>query len=148
VVERFHPPCFVLPHCRPLCFVRPLAPQNRRQGGDSAHFENHCSTSTLSSAVTRNSYVLTAHRPTAHVVRSIKCDLHWNFRHQAAGRNPSATVVTPKWVADELLGGWRTAVSILCRRLEFLEVWISTFCVTSAKPRNWQISVNFTSCSL
>jgi len=37
---------FVLffPPQRPLCFVRPLAPQNCAKGGDSAHSENHCTT--------------------------------------------------------------------------------------------------------
>jgi len=42
VVERFFPLC-VVAYLFPLWFYRPLAPQNRPQGCDSAHFENHWS---------------------------------------------------------------------------------------------------------
>jgi len=35
-VVRFRPLCVVLPPYCPLCFVRPLGPQNRPQGGESA----------------------------------------------------------------------------------------------------------------
>jgi len=43
VVERFRPPCVVLPSYRPHWMFRPLAPYNRPRRGDSAHFENHWS---------------------------------------------------------------------------------------------------------
>ena len=42
VVKRFLPLCVGLPPYRPICFVRPVTPQNRPLVGDSAHFENHC----------------------------------------------------------------------------------------------------------
>jgi len=42
VVECFRSLCAVSPPYR-LYFVRPLVRQNRPGGGDSAHFENHCS---------------------------------------------------------------------------------------------------------
>jgi len=45
MVERFRPLCVVLPSYCPLCFFRPLVPQNRPQGGDSPHVENHWSNS-------------------------------------------------------------------------------------------------------
>jgi len=40
VVEHFRTLCVVLPLIA-LCFFLPLAPQNRPQGDDSVHFENH-----------------------------------------------------------------------------------------------------------
>ena len=39
----FSPPWCFSPPYRPLWFFRPLAHQNRPQGGDSTHFEKHCS---------------------------------------------------------------------------------------------------------
>ena len=43
MVEHFRPLGVFSPPYRPLWFFRPLAHQNRPQGGDSAHFEKHCS---------------------------------------------------------------------------------------------------------
>ena len=42
VVECFRPLCVFLPPYRPVCLVRPFAPQNRPKGGNSARFEIHC----------------------------------------------------------------------------------------------------------
>jgi len=43
---------------------------------------------------------------------------------------PNRWVATPKWVAEEFVGS-RTAASIVCWSLEFLELPISTFCYIS-----------------